>query len=61
MHLKWNSGQYLVMLLIMCNNVINYVQYDRSPRDFYNLDVKVLDQKILGKFMTDYKKKMDRL
>ena len=26
-------------------NVVNYVQYDRSPRDFYFLDVQALDQK----------------
>ena len=27
------------------SNIVNYVQYDRNPRDFYNLDVKALDQK----------------
>ena len=27
------------------SNVINYVQYDRNPTDFYNLDVKAIDQK----------------
>ena len=27
------------------SNVANYVQYDRSPWNFYNLDVKALDQK----------------
>ena len=27
------------------SNVVNYVQYDRNPGDFYNLDVKALDQK----------------
>ena len=25
-------------------DVVNYVQYDRSSRDFYNLDIKALDQ-----------------
>ena len=40
--------------------VVNYVQYDRNPRDFYNLDVKVLDQKITGIYMIDLKK-IDRL
>ena len=27
------------------SNVINYVQYDRHPSNFYNLDVKAIDQK----------------
>ena len=27
------------------SNAVNFVQYDRSPRDFYNLDVKAIDQK----------------
>ena len=27
------------------SNVVNYVQYDRKPRDFYDLDIKALDQK----------------
>ena len=22
-------------------NVVNYVQYDRNPRDFYNLDINI--------------------
>ena len=31
------------------NNIVNYVQYDRNSRDFYNLDVKAIDQKNHGK------------
>ena len=27
------------------SNVVNYVQYDRNPKNFYELDVKALDQK----------------
>ena len=27
------------------SNVVNYVQYNRNPKDFYNLDVMVIDQK----------------
>ena len=27
------------------SNVVNYVQYDMIPRDFYNLDVKTIDDK----------------
>ena len=29
-------------------NVINYVQYNRNPKDFYDLDVKAIDQKNHG-------------
>ena len=36
------------------SNVVNYVQYDRDPIDFYNLDVKVIDEK-------DHKKIYDTL
>ena len=35
------------------SNKINYVQYDRNPKNFYDLDVKALDQKIIGKYMID--------
>ena len=31
--------------MAILSNVVNYVQYDRNPRDFYTLEVKVLDQK----------------
>ena len=27
------------------SNVVNYVQYDRNAKDFYDLDIKVIDQK----------------
>ena len=27
------------------SKVFNYVQYDRNPRVFYNLDIKVIEQK----------------
>ena len=30
--------------MILTNNV-NYVQYNRNPKDFYYLDVKAIDQK----------------
>ena len=36
------------------SNVVNYVQYDRHPKNFYDLDVKTIDhkshKKIDGKF-----------
>ena len=34
------------------SNVINYVQYNRNPRDYYKLDVKALESKTIGKYMT---------
>ena len=27
------------------SNMINYIQYNRHPRKFYNLDIKTIDQK----------------
>ena len=27
------------------SNVVNYVQYDRNPKEFYDLDVKAICQK----------------
>ena len=27
------------------SNVVNYVQYDRNPREVYDLDIKAIDQK----------------
>ena len=32
---QWSTPSY----------VVNYVQYDRNPRDFYNLNVREIDQK----------------
>ena len=46
---------------LILSNVVNYVQYDWNPREFYNLGVKVIDQKIIRKYMTNLKRKMDRL
>ena len=36
------------------SNAVNYVQYNRNPKDFCNLDVKVIDQK-------NHRKLYDRL
>ena len=36
------------------SNVVHYLQYDRNPRDFYNLDIKALYQK-------NHRKTYDRL
>ena len=27
------------------SNAVNYVQYDRNPKNFYDLDIKAIDQK----------------
>ena len=43
------------------SNIVNQVQYDRNPRDFYNSDVKAIDQKYHIKFKINYRKKLDRL
>ena len=45
---------------LILSNIVNYVQYNRNPRDFYNLDVKVIDQKY-RKLYDILKKKIDRL
>ena len=39
--------------LILCN-VVNYVQYNMNPRNFYYLDIKAIDQK-------SHRKTYDRL
>ena len=30
---------------LILSNVVNYVQYNRNPKDFYDLDIKSIDQK----------------
>ena len=30
---------------LILSNIVNYVQYDRWPRNFYDLDIKTIDQK----------------
>ena len=35
------------------SNVVNYVQCDRHPKNFYNLDIKALDQKKIHKKIHD--------
>ena len=37
------------------SNIVNYVQYDRSPRNFYNLDIKIIDQKSHKKICDKFK------
>ena len=31
--------------LSILSNVVNYIKYDRHPKNFYNLDIKAIDQK----------------
>ena len=33
------------------SNIVNYIQHDRNPRDYYNLEVKALWQKNLRKYI----------
>ena len=37
------------------SNIVNYVQYDRHPKYFYDLDVKTLDQKNHKKICDKFK------
>ena len=37
------------------SNVVNYVQYDRQPRNCYDLDMKTIDQKIHNKIYDKFK------
>ena len=30
---------------LILSRIVNYVQYDRNPKNFYDLDIKVIDQK----------------
>ena len=30
---------------LILNNTVNCVQYNSNPKDFYNLDIKAIDQK----------------
>ena len=41
------------------SSVVNYVQHDRNPTDYYNLEFKVLEQKNHGKIY-DRPKEEDR-
>ena len=43
------------------SNVVNYVQYHRNPRDFYNLDIKVIDQRNHRKIYDRLKEEIDML
>ena len=41
-------GQWSIL-----SNVVNYVQYDRNPEIFYDLDIKAIDQMNPKKYMKD--------
>ena len=38
---------------LILSNGVNYVQYDRSPKNCYGLDIKTIDQKIIEKYLID--------
>ena len=40
------------------SNAVNYVQYDRHPKKFYDIGIKAADQKVLRKY--SIKKRKDR-
>ena len=48
-------GQWLIL-----SNIVNYVQYDRNPRNFYNLGVKTVYQKSHKRIYDLFKEKIDR-
>ena len=35
-------GQWLIL-----SNIVNYIQYDRHPKNFHNLDIKAVNQRNL--------------
>ena len=37
------------------SNISNYVQFDRNPKNFYDLDVKAIDQKNHRKIYNRFK------
>ena len=37
------------------SNVVNYVQYDRNPKNFYDLDIKDIDEKSHRKMYDRFK------
>ena len=30
---------------LILSNIVNYIQYDRHPKNFYNLDIRAVDKK----------------
>ena len=42
------------------SNVVNYVQYDRHPKNFHNLDVRAIDQKSHKKIHNKEKERHSR-
>ena len=37
------------------SNIVNYAQYDRDPKNFYDLDIKMIDQKNHRKIYNELK------
>ena len=38
---------------LILSNIVNYIQYERNPKNFYDLDVKAIDQKNHRKCIID--------
>ena len=36
---------------LILSNVVNYVQYDRNPKSFYDLNVKAKIKRVIGRYM----------
>ena len=49
-NVNFNMSQMEIWSIL--SNVIKYVQYNRNPRDYYNLNVKALELKNHRKYMT---------
>ena len=41
---------------LILNNIVNYVQYDRHPKSYYDLDIKAVDLKIIRKHIIKKRK-----
>ena len=35
------------------SNAVNYLQYDKNPRNFYDLDINKIDKKDTDKYLID--------
>ena len=42
-------------------NVVNYIQYERHPRNYYDLDVKTIDQKTHMKMYDKFKEEVRQI
>ena len=55
---EWDRDNIITSLMeqwSILRNIVNYDQIDRNPRDFYNLDIKAINQKIHRKIYNTFK------